>query len=68
MRPPVMLDTICLAATVCLPPFSSLSKVQRIATATSAIMIDLMPSKGTKTASCSFAQVQKSFIPRIRRA
>jgi hypothetical protein len=54
-----MLDIICLAARVYLPPFSSLSKAQRIAMATSAIMIGLMPGKGTKTASCSFADSKK---------
>jgi hypothetical protein len=57
-----MLDIICLAATVYLPSFSQASKAQRIAMATSALVIDLMPSKETKTASCSFAPVQKRSI------
>jgi hypothetical protein len=59
-----MLDIICLAAMVYRPSFSSWSKTQRTPMAISAVMTGLMPSKGTKTANCSFAQVQKRSIPK----
>ena len=36
--------------------------------ATSAVMIGLMPGKGTKTPSCSLGQVQKGRFPRSKGA